>query len=117
LIANKSIEYQARIFDRWRCPLLEVFKIEVIRNEVVIPNVFTPNGDNVNDYFEIRGLVPGSSLKIYDEEGRLIFSAENYDGRWNGFDSQGRKLPEGTYWYVLEIQDSDPFKGWVYLKE
>jgi gliding motility-associated-like protein len=53
---------------------------------------------------------------MYDEEGRLIFEADNYDGRWNGVDSQGKELQEGTYWYVVEIPGSDQLKGWIYVK-
>ena len=83
--------------------------------DVIIPNVISPEG-GINVYFEIKGLVPGSNLKIYNSNGRLVFSSENYENNWNGNDSNGTKLVEGTYWYVLVVPGSGNYKGWVYIK-
>ncbi len=82
-----------------------------------IPNVFTPNGDGVNDEFVIRGLKKGSFLLVYDRLGIEVFKSYNYEHNWDGKDLQGRELPPDTYWFVLFPSNMDEaVKGFVYLK-
>ena len=116
LTAKQTTTYTAQTYDQWRCAINEIFKVTMDRYEVVIPNVFTPNGDHINDNFEIKGLVPGNKLQIYDNSGKLVFMDANYQGLWNGNDNNGNKLEEGTYWYILQVPDSETYKGWVYIK-
>ncbi len=73
--------------------------IEVIA--LKIPNLFTPNGDGVNDYFEIPGLsqFPEHRLTIFNRWGNEIYKSRNYQNNWNG-----SSLGEGTYFYVLEVK-------------
>jgi gliding motility-associated-like protein len=111
LKANATGYYIVELFDKWRCPFKEEFIITLVNEEVVIPNVITPNGDGINDYFEIKGLVPGSTLKVYDNKGKVVYTSNNYQGNWNGGD-----LSEGTYYYILILPEKDTYKGWVYLK-
>jgi gliding motility-associated-like protein len=116
LTANSTNEYRVITYDQWRCPVNEVFRITLIKIEIVIPNIFTPNSDGINDFFEVKGLVPGSFLKIYNGNGVLVYSSVSYEGNWDGNDSKGNPLDEGTYWYNLFIPESDTYKGWVYIK-
>jgi len=82
-----------------------------------IPNVFTPNGDGINDRFVIEGLPPYSSLLIYDRNGKELFSMDAYDNSWGGSDVDGNNLSEDTYWYVLITPGLDgKKKGQIYLK-
>jgi len=68
---------------------------------LIIPNVFTPNDDTVNDTFEISGLekFPGSTLIIYNRWGKEIYTNSNYRNNWTGED-----YPEGTYYFVLGVK-------------
>ncbi len=116
LFATETADYLVEIFDKWRCPFQEEFKITYIELDVVIPNVFTPNGDGFNDYFEIKGLKPGSVLKVYNNKDQLIYSSPNYNSDWDGRNSKG-ELNEGTYWYILTVPENKVFKGWVYVKK
>lgn len=65
-----------------------------------IPNVFTPNGDNVNDTFEIKGLKLFSKrkLRVFDRFGFEVYVSNDYNGDWTG-----EGLNEGTYFYILEV--------------
>ncbi|MFM7235082.1 MAG: gliding motility-associated C-terminal domain-containing protein [Flavobacteriales bacterium] len=65
---------------------------------VKIPNIFTPNGGQGNDSFEIEGLEKynGADLKVYNRWGQLVYESDNYKNDWRATD-----LTEGTYWYVL----------------
>lgn len=89
----------------------------VEQSEFRIPNVFTPNGDGINDSFVIEGLPPYSSLMIFDRSGREVFRSEDYRNRWTGTGADGTPLPGDTYWYILITPGlSGKHKGYVYLK-
>ena len=91
-----------------------------------IPQGFSPNGDNVNDEFEISGLLniyENFELKIYSREGNLIYTGGNNQGFWSGIPNTGllykdQLVPVGTYYYVLILNDPDmpdPLVGFVYI--
>ena len=85
--------------------------------ELSIPNVFTPNGDGINDELVIRGLPGASYLAIYDRVGTEVFRSYNYEQNWKGTSPEGSDLPAGTYWYILLPSNSkETFKGFIYLK-
>ncbi|WP_099572386.1 T9SS type B sorting domain-containing protein [Maribacter sp. 4U21] len=83
---------------------------------LVIPKFFTPNGDNINDVFQIQGVefFNSSSLFIFNRFGKLIRSTNENNLSWDGT-FQGQNLPATTYWYRLKIEDSE-FKGAFMLK-
>ncbi|HLO59110.1 MAG TPA: gliding motility-associated C-terminal domain-containing protein [Bacteroidales bacterium] len=85
--------------------------------QINIPNSFSPNGDNVNDVFFIRGLTEGTSVTIFDSNGKTLYSNDNYDNEWTGIDTDGNVLQNGTYWYVIQIPGLNTvLKGFVYIK-
>jgi gliding motility-associated-like protein len=94
-----------------------------IPDDLFIPEGFSPNGDGVNDRFVIRGLgnYPANSLEIYNRWGNLVYKAEPYDNSWDGSNHfgltiQGNQLPEGTYFYLLNLGDgSKVIRGYIYL--
>jgi gliding motility-associated-like protein/uncharacterized repeat protein (TIGR01451 family) len=67
------------------------------------PNVFTPNGDGVNDRWEITGLEAFSdnTLQIVNRWGVRVFEAEGYTNNW-----MGDNLSDGTYFYIFKWSDS-----------
>ncbi len=96
------------------CPFQEVFNLTV---NVFIPNVFTPNGDHVNDVFRIDGLKSGSRLIIYDRNRQVVYKNNDYDNSWGGEDVHGNVLTEEAYWYYLDIPgENEPYTGYVYIK-
>ena len=83
----------------------QISTIELL--DLMIPEGFSPNGDAINDEFEILGLDIGhntASLTIINSYGSQVFKDDNYEGKWNGIDSNSNELPEGTYYYLLTIQ-------------
>lgn len=86
--------------------------VEVIA--LKIPNVFTPNGDGINDRFEIRGLerFPENRLLVFNRWGNEVFKTSPYRNDWDG-----ANLSEGTYYYIFELQlhtgHWQMFKGFV----
>lgn len=77
-----------------------------------IPNVFSPNGDSVNDLF-----MPGVQLQVFDRSGALIYKGNS---GWNGM-SNNKKLDDDTYFYFLSYTDKyqqvQTRKGYVTLKK
>ncbi len=79
---------------------------------VITPNVFTPNGDGNNDFFEIGGINPHCDqfeMKVYSRWGQLLFETKEAGNWWNG-KNKTVPMPEGVYYYTLEVTD---FKGTV----
>jgi gliding motility-associated-like protein len=89
-------------------------------NEVGIPNVFTPNNDNVNDlllFDNAEGNI--KSVSIYNSWGIKVFETETMANAWNGNNRFGTECAAGTYYYVLEPIESAgnniPKKGFFQL--
>jgi gliding motility-associated-like protein len=84
--------------------------------ELKIPNVFTPNGDGVNETFEIRDLniFLENEITIINRWGNSVYEKKNYENTWDG-----NGLDEGTYFYVLKVKDKKgdwkTYKGYVML--
>ncbi len=78
--------------------------------ELFIPNVFSPNGDNINDYFKVIYLgFESYKLTIYNRWGEVVFVSENRAVHWDG-NTQNSRVSEGVYFYTLSIGDKT-YKG------
>jgi gliding motility-associated-like protein len=72
---------------------------------VEIPNVFSPNGDGINDTWQIRALAsyPDCRVQVFDRYGRLLLSQTNYNTPWDGR-YRNQPLPAGVYYYVIDLR-------------
>jgi gliding motility-associated-like protein len=87
--------------------------VDVQPFKLIIYNVFTPNGDGVNDKYEIPYLdrYISNQLIVYNRWGEMVYKGDNYSGDWDG-----GKLPDGVYFYILKCQGywkEDVFRGSV----
>jgi gliding motility-associated-like protein len=78
---------------------------------LVIPNLFTPNGDGFNDNWVIANVdgFLNNQVSVFNLYGQLIFQVSPYLNDWDG-----SNLPDGTYFYILELNDPlypDPIQG------
>jgi len=82
---------------------------------VVIPNTFTPNGDGINDTWNIKSLdtYPNCSVVVFNRWGQNVYQSKGYGVPWDGT-FNGSKLPAGTYYYVINLKnDSKLLSGFV----
>lgn len=67
------------------------------------PNTFTPNGDGINEFWEIKYLndYPNAVVEIYNTAGSIVYRSIGYSTPWDG-KYKGQALPAGTYYYVID---------------
>ncbi len=112
------------VFNEHGCDTVYTTTVDILPVNLFIPNVFTPNGDGVNDTFVIREgdskqndnnsgfkstsgdyssyktineLYETSELVVFNRQGRIVYKSSNYQNDWDG-----GNLPDGTYFYVLK---------------
>ena len=81
-----------------------------VNTEVFVPELITNNGDGMNDELEITGLgaYPDHRLTIFNRQGNVVFEAAPYSNDFRGqFLNSNENLPDGTYFYRLELNDND----------
>ena len=73
---------------------------------ILIPEFFTPNGDNINDVFQIGGDTNFDEFEviIFDRFGKVLIQSNEAPFQWNGT-YNGRNLPSDDYWYRIKIND------------
>ena len=80
-----------------------------------VPNVFSPDGDGVNDYFQVMGKgLDHITIEIYNRWGQQVFVAPNLNEVWDG-KYRGKPCPIGTYVYQLKIDKKPSQSGTVTL--
>jgi len=74
-------------------------------DELIIPDAISPNGDGLNETWIIPGLLERETRKmiIVNRWGSVLFNRESYENDWNGDNKDGKPLPEGTYYYYLDM--------------
>ena len=76
--------------------------------EIRFPNVFTPNGDGINDVFTFRAeKVKSFECYIFNRWGQLLYSWNTPSGGWDGRTFAGEEVREGNYYYVLKAVNHD----------
>lgn len=89
-----------------------------LRATIEIVNFFSPNGDGINDSWQIKEIdrYLNNQIWIYSRTGRELFSAKPYYNNWQGV-LDGVPLPAGSYYYRIDLDGngSIDFEGWFYL--
>ncbi|MDR1847878.1 MAG: gliding motility-associated C-terminal domain-containing protein [Bacteroidales bacterium] len=78
--------------------------ITIVNDNLIFPNVVTPNGDGINDIFIITNLIggqafPDNELTIYNRYGRMIYIKEDLRVNEDGWDPNKTNTPDGTYFF------------------
>lgn len=84
-------------------------------NAYEIPNVFTPNGDGLNDMFVIKGLENDDEVQVYDRWGIPLSQFNGEKVGWDGYTTAGIKCSNGVYYYVVQKTNGEIIKGFIHL--
>lgn len=76
--------------------------------KILPPNIFTPNGDGINDTWVIEGLADYAhcAVQVFNRYGQQVYKSQGYSRAWNGA-SNGKVVPAGTYYYIITDNTSD----------
>ena len=93
-----------------------IINVECPVSELTFFDGFSPNGDNVNDFFVIEGIqgYPNSELLIFNRWGEQVLKVANYQNDWFG-QWEGVTLPDGVYFYYLDDGEGNEYSGDVML--
>jgi gliding motility-associated-like protein len=108
LVLGTSTRYTLECWDDPTCPLTCIYNISTRKKQgnVFIPNIFSPNADGQNDFFEVFGtFFELKNMAIYDRWGSLLFQSNNTDARWDGT-FQNKLLTPGVYVYKITYLDT-----------
>jgi gliding motility-associated-like protein len=108
------------------CYAVTSFELRTRNCPPVVYNYVSVNNDGLNDTFHIDGLRDiflNHTIDVYNRWGALVWSGNNHIPEWDGIATKGTifpdgKIPDGTYYYVLHLNDPDypePMKGFLYL--
>ncbi|MEI6695117.1 MAG: gliding motility-associated C-terminal domain-containing protein [Bacteroidota bacterium] len=93
------------------CSASETHSIEECNSSIWLPNIFTPNGDGINDFFfPVYKNIKNISLKIYNRWGIQLFEGSDKLAIWDG-KSAGKHCPEGVYFYLVDYEQQGANKG------
>ncbi len=85
-----------------------VFITAILPSSLVVPNVFTPNGDGFNDNFKPEEVaIETMHVIIYNRWGEKVCEWNNPGGEWDGKNKKGQNCADGTYFYILEAKGFD----------
>jgi gliding motility-associated-like protein len=103
LVVDEKGVYYVAVFDGI-CVLTDSIKVEDC-NELWVPNVFTPNGDNYNDYFFAVGEnVDEFKMTIFNRWGQVLKVLNDIDEKWDG-NHNGNTCPEAVYYWVVHYTE------------
>lgn len=93
----------------------EITVTELMKDDVNIPNVFTPNGDGINDEFRLGNTCKEYRVMIHNRWGQKVFETKDIStNHWAGKNEAGANVPEGVYFYTI-VNEERSFTGTVSL--
>ena len=105
--ANGEGRFWVTVSDQELCPATDSVYIEVVVCSVFIPNVFTPNGDGLNELFKVDGeFLQAVHCRVFNRWGQLVSIFNTPEDGWDGFNAEGNEAPAGVYYYDATWTDA-----------
>jgi gliding motility-associated-like protein len=109
-----DITYTVVVTSQDGCSARDDIFLKVVK-DFIVPNVFSPNKDGINDFWKIDNLelYPSHRIEVFNRYGQMLFETTDYSKPWDGT-YKGKELPVGTYYYIIELGGArQPKKGYV----
>lgn len=110
MVINSPGNYWVTISNSAGCMITDSFRIDEKNCDClpVVPTVFTPNSDGLNDRFVINFEceITFFALKIFNRWGNLIFESQSAEKGWNGISEKG-EFPDDVYFYILDYSTTE----------
>lgn len=100
--------------DEYGCSASTTLELYGAKNLCFIPRGISPQGDQLNDAFDLENF-GGVSLQLFNRYGQRVYHKKNYTKQWEGQSDGGKLLPSGTYFYHILTAKNEEFTGWVQL--
>jgi gliding motility-associated-like protein len=99
--ATEDMFYTLKTVSSDGCTASDELLVKVLKF-VKVPNAFSPNGDNINDTWQIKYLenYPLCEVDVFNRYGQAVYHSTGYASPWNGT-YNGKPLPSGTYYYII----------------
>ncbi|MGB0178311.1 MAG: gliding motility-associated C-terminal domain-containing protein, partial [Owenweeksia sp.] len=113
-----TVKFYVRGTDEYGCEGLDSVLVFVLDGKAIGPiNFFSPNGDGLNDEFDLKEINPDNafSISIFNRWGSEVWSAVRYQNDWKGVDFGLNELPDGTYYYILHNDNQVIYKSAITL--
>jgi len=104
IIGDQDLTYTLLVTDSLGCTSTSSMNV-VVSPQLNVPNAFTPNGDGINDQWNVVGLVAyyNATIDVFDRYGSKVFHSVGYNTPWDGT-YNGSPLPMGVYYYVIDTK-------------
>lgn len=108
LIVNQSKIYTLSATGLGNCTATDTVSVVALK-KIEIPNAFSPNGDGINDKWEIKNLkdYPIVTVEIFNRYGQKIYNSNRYTTDWDGR-INGKPVPVGVYYYIIDFRGYYP---------
>jgi gliding motility-associated-like protein len=114
LVANRTQLYTLTAVGAGNCTASDTLLVKILL-PVKVPNAFSPNGDGVNDRWEIPNLAdyPNCRVQVFNRYGQVVYNSNGYSAPWDGT-MKGKPLPLATYYYIIDLNSGfQPLQGSV----
>ncbi len=116
---TESGNYQVMVTDTNGCSMISgIFHLDLDIYDAEMYQGISPNGDGVNDHLTIPEIeyYPDNQFMVFNRWGAQVFGRKAYLNEFDGHDDGGRDLPDGVYYYVLDLGNgSKPVKGYFVI--
>ncbi|MDB5147788.1 MAG: hypothetical protein JWQ57_1808 [Mucilaginibacter sp.] len=112
-----DVTYVLHVLQTGSCNIESKAAVEIkVVDKFIIPNTFTPNGDGVNDTWQIDalGAYDNATTQVFNRYGTIVYNAKGYTKAWDGT-YNGNRLPPGTYYYKIDLKNGTVYSGWVQI--
>lgn len=104
--------YTVSVVNDYGCQWKDTVEIEAATEEcpepsVYIPNIFSPNGDGINDFFEVYGNdIAALTVQVFDRWGKMVFYSTSLDAQWDG-ERNGKPMNTAVFAYLVNVTYSN----------